>query len=155
MSSGHQPSNGGSGERHPFSPGLSEGLKASEGEAATRGPRGWCCPLQTNRKRVSESRRGMGTEWRTGTDPRAVPGKPPSIHTGLVPGGLQGQPLGQGLIRNLFPSPWPGPRTPPNASPREFQGQKRERIPQILKSTTEKLCNSGFRCRPSPAGRAL
>lgn len=36
------------------------GTGASEGEAATLGPRGWRCPLQTNRKRVSESPRGIG-----------------------------------------------------------------------------------------------
>lgn len=36
------------------------GTEASEGEAATLGPRGWRCPLQTNRKRVSESPRGIG-----------------------------------------------------------------------------------------------
>lgn len=49
-SSGHQPSNGGSGKMHSFSPGLSGAHKASGRETATRGPRGWRCPLQTNRK---------------------------------------------------------------------------------------------------------
>lgn len=44
-----------------------------------------------------------------------------------------------GRIRGMSPGPWSGPRMPPAASPREFEGQNRERIPQVLKSNTQKL----------------
>lgn len=58
-----------------------------------------------------------------------------------------------GSSADASPSLWPGPwGPPPNAPPREFKGQNRERIPQVLKSNTEKLCNSGF--RPLSRGRS-
>lgn len=76
------------------------------------------------------------------SDPKAVLDK--SFIAQVSACGPQGHLPGQRLSHGFFPSPWPGPRTPPNAPPREFKGQKRERIPQILESNTEKLCNSGF-----------
>lgn len=59
-----------------------------------------------------------------------------------------------GSSADLSLSQWPGPGPSTKCSSGGVQRtKKRERIPQILKSNTEKLCNSGF--RPLSRGEAL
>nr|KAF6480861.1 hypothetical protein HJG59_010655 [Molossus molossus] len=109
-------------------------------------------PSSDKREENIQVTEGMETAWRTDAEPvpamvsitsrsdrKAVPDKFPFIAQ-LSALWVKSHLSGQGLPKSVT---WP--RTPPKAPQREFVGQRRERIPQILKSNTEKLCNSGSR----------
>lgn len=160
---------GGPGETHPrLHPELAP-LSPGQGGGGTQGFRGrgqnwasggWCCPPLDKRRGCLGHQRATGAGWRTDPEPPEVDPtlslqslvslacsrRDAEAALGAFPlSSRLTSPEGQGVtsrsggpFAGLFPSPWPGSGTSTKCSSKGVQRTKK-RIPQVLKSDTEKL----------------